>query len=121
MKEHEAETQQRIANLEAVFKQLGEQPESTACSATEGLKKEHESLHEDKPSPDVMQMSIFGGAVKTEHDEIAGCTALVQSKGLGENEAAQLLQENLAQEKAVERRVEAIAKRLGKDAKQPAA
>ena len=45
-------------------------------------------------------------------------TGLIQmAKDLGEREAAQLLQENLDQEKAMAKRVEALAKELGKQAK----
>jgi ferritin-like metal-binding protein YciE len=45
-------------------------------------------------------------------------TGLIQmAKDLGEREAAQLLQENLDQEKAMAKRVEALAKELSKQAK----
>ena len=45
-------------------------------------------------------------------------TGLVQmAKNLGESDAAQLLQENLDQEKAMAKRVEALAKELSKQAK----
>ena len=117
-KEHEQETRQQIKNLEQVFKQLGEQPEATTCHAAEGLQKEHEALHEESPSPDVLEMGNMAGAAKTEHYEIATYTALVQmAKDLGEREVATLLKENLDQEKAMAKRVEAIAKELGKAAK----
>jgi ferritin-like metal-binding protein YciE len=39
------------------------------------------------------------------------------AKELGERDAAQLLQENLDQEKAMAKRVEALSKELGKQAK----
>jgi len=117
-KEHEQETRQQIRNLEQVFKQLGERPEPTTCHAAEGLKKEHEALHEEQPTPDVLEMGNVAGAAKTEHDEIATHTALVQmARDLGERDAATLLKENLDQEKAMAKRVEAIAKELGKAAK----
>jgi ferritin-like metal-binding protein YciE len=116
--EHERETRQQISNLQAVFKQLGEKPEPTTCHAAEGLRKEHDALHEEKPSPAVLEMGVIGGAAKTEHYEIASYTLLVQmAKDLKEPEAAKLLQENLAQEKAMAKRVQAIAKTLGKAAK----
>jgi ferritin-like metal-binding protein YciE len=45
-------------------------------------------------------------------------TGLVQmARDLGEREAAQLLKENLAQEKAMAKRVEQLSKELGKQAK----
>ena len=116
--DHEKETRDQIKNLEKVFKELGEEPEETTCHAAEGLKKEHDALHEEDPSPDVLEIGNVVGAAKTEHYEIASYTALVQmAKDLGESEVAKLLQENLDQEKAMSKRVEAIAKELGKEAK----
>ena len=116
--EHERETRQQIRNLEAVFAAIGERPEETTCHAAEGLKKEHEALQEEEPSPPVLEMGNLGGAAKTEHYEIASYTALVQmARYLGEREAVRLLKENLDQEKAMAKRVEALAKQLGKEAK----
>lgn len=119
--EHEAETRQQIETLEAVFERLGEKPERTTCHAAEGLKQEHEALHEEEPSPAVLEMGNLAGAAKTEHYEIATYTALAQmARDLGERDVAQLLTETLAQEKAMANRVEKLAKLVGKEAKQAA-
>jgi len=116
--DHEQETKQQIKNLDQVFKQLDEKPEETTCFAAEGFKKEHAALHEEKPSPEVLEMGNLGGAAKTEHYEIASYTTLVQmAKDLGERDVAALLQENLDQEKEMAKRVELLAKELGKQAK----
>ncbi len=118
LKEHEQETKEQIKNLQEVFKQIGEKPEETTCHAAEGLKKEHEALHEEQPSPEVLELGNLVGAAKTEHYEIATYTALVQmARDLGERDAVRLLGENLAQEKAMAKRVETLAKQLGKEAK----
>jgi ferritin-like metal-binding protein YciE len=115
IQEHEKETRQQVKNLQAVFKQLGETPEPTTCHAAEGLKEEHQSLHEEQPTPEVLEMANLAGAAKTEHYEIATYTALVRmARELGEREAATLLKENLDQEKAMAKRVEALAKEVGK-------
>lgn len=121
-KEHQQETRQQIKNLEQVFKQLGEKPEETTCQAAEGLKQEHEALHEEEPTPEVLEMGNLAGAAKTEHYEIATYTALQQmARDLGEGDIAKLLGENLAQEKAMSKRIEGFAKQLGKEAKAAAA
>ena len=117
-REHEQETKQQISNLEQVFELLGEEPEQTTCHAAEGLQREHEALHEEQPTPEVLEMGNLGGAAKTEHYEIASYTALVQmARDLRERDVVRLLKENLAQEKAMAKRVEALAKELGKQAK----
>ena len=60
---------------------------------------------------------LTGAASRTEHYEIAAYTGLVsQARALGEREAVELLQENLKQEKEALKKVEAISKRLLKDA-----
>ncbi|MFL5761978.1 MAG: ferritin-like domain-containing protein [Thermomicrobiales bacterium] len=117
-KEHEQETRQQIMNIQTVFRKLGEQPEPTTCYAAEGLKKEHEALHQEQPTPDVLEAGILGGAAKTEHYEIATYTTLVQMAGdLGETEVAKLLRENLTQEKEMAKRVTTISKEVGKATK----
>lgn len=117
-KEHESETRQQIKILQQVFKQLGEEPEETTCYGAEGFKKEHQALHEEEPSPEVLEIANLAGAAKTEHYEIASYTSLVRlARDLGERDVAKLLQENLDQEKAMAKRVEALTKELGKDVK----
>jgi ferritin-like metal-binding protein YciE len=126
LKHHESETKQQIQNLDKIFKILGEQPEETTCHAAEGLKKEHEALKEEQPSPLVLEVGNLAGAAKTEHYEIASYNALIQmSRSLGETEVTKLLKENLDQEKEMARKVESLTRDIGKEVKaadkQPAA
>jgi ferritin-like metal-binding protein YciE len=115
LKTHEEETQQQVRNIQEVFRQLGETPEATTCYAVQGLAEEHKALHKEQPSPEILEMANLGGAAKTEHYEMAMYTALVQmAKDLGETDAAQLLQDNLDQEKEMAVRVETLARELGK-------
>jgi len=118
VKHHQDETKQQIENLEKVFKLLDAKPEKTTCHAAEGLKKEHDSLKEEKPSPLVLEVGNLAGAAKTEHYEIASYNLLIQmAKDLGESDAADLLKENLDQEKEMARKVESLARQVGKDVK----
>jgi ferritin-like metal-binding protein YciE len=118
LKEHEAETKQQVKNLQAVFKQIGEKPEETTCFGVKGLADEHQALHDEDPSPEMLELANVSGAEKTEHYEIVTYTGLIQmAKDLGERDAAQLLQENLDQEKAMAKRVEALSKELSKQTK----
>jgi ferritin-like metal-binding protein YciE len=115
LKTHEEETKQQIRNIQEVFRQLGETPEATTCYAVKGLDEEHKALLKEQPSPEILEMANLSGAAKTEHYEMAMYTGLVQlAKDLGENEAAQLLQDNLDQEKEMAVRVETLARELGK-------
>jgi ferritin-like metal-binding protein YciE len=114
-KEHATETRAQLKRLHDAFKELGEKPEETTCHAAEGLQQEHQALHQERPTPEVLELGNLVGAAKTEHYEIASYAALVQmAKNLGEREVARLLQETLDEEKAMAKRVEALAKDLGK-------
>jgi ferritin-like metal-binding protein YciE len=118
LKEHEAETKGHVKNLQAVFKALGEKPEETTCLGMKGLVDEHKAMHEEKPAPEMLELSNLIGAEKTEHYEIVAYTGLVQmAKDLGEKDAAQLLQENLDQEKEMAKRVAALTKAVSKEVK----
>ena len=117
-KDHEAVTKEQIKRLNEAFKLLGEAPEQTSCHAAEGLKQEHEALHEENPSPEILQMANLLGAAKTEHYEIASYTGLVQmAQDLGETEVANLLKANRDEEHEMAKTVTALAKELGKEAK----
>ena len=116
--DHRAETEGHIANLESVFKAIGEKAEQMVCHAALGLKEEHDSLKEEKPSGHVLELGLLGGASKTEHYEIASYEGLVQmAKDLGESKAATLLKENLDQELAMAKKLETLSRAVGKDAK----
>lgn len=118
MEHHQKETEQQIKNLEKVFDMLGEKPEQTSCHAAEGLKKEYDQLQQEKPEGHVKELGLLAGAGKTEHYEIASYTMLHQmAKDLGEKEVAELLKENLDQEKEMARTVQSLAKGVGKEVK----
>jgi len=118
LKEHEQETKGHVKNLEAVFKQIGKKPEESTCFGVKGLADEHKALHEEDPSPEMLEMANVSGAEKTEHYEMVMYTGLIQmAKDLGEKEAADLLKQNLDQEKVMAKTVESLAKAVGKEAK----
>jgi ferritin-like metal-binding protein YciE len=115
---HQKETEQQIANIDKAFGLLGEKPEKTTCHAAEGLRKEHDSLKQERPPELVLELGNLAGAAKTEHYEIASYTMLMQmAKDLGEKDVADLLKENLDQEKEMARTVQSLGKQVGKEAK----
>ena len=118
MQDHQKETEQQVKNLEKIFDMLGEKPEETTCHAAEGLKKEQDALKEEKPEGNVKELGLLAGAGKTEHYEIASYVMLEQmARNLGETDVAELLKENLTQEKEMARTVESLAKSVGKEVK----
>jgi ferritin-like metal-binding protein YciE len=114
---HEGETRQQIEHIQAVFRLISAIPEATTCYAVQGLASEHTAIHQQDPSPEVLQLANLDGAAKTELYEIAMYTGLVQlARDLGESDAADLLQQNLDQEREMAARIEMLARELGQQA-----
>jgi ferritin-like metal-binding protein YciE len=114
---HHKQTEKHVANLEKVFKQLGESAQAHPCPGIDGIKKEHDDfMSENEPTAAMRDAFLTGAASRAEHYEIAAYTGLVnQARALGERDAVELLQENLRQEKEALKKVESISKRLLKE------
>ena len=98
--DHLAVTQEQVARLEKVFSLVGEKPVAKKCDAMEGLIKEGESIMEETEVGAVRDAGIIAASQKIEHYEIATYGTLVAfAKALGENDAAKLLTQTLAEEK----------------------
>jgi ferritin-like metal-binding protein YciE len=112
---HLEETREHVAKVERVFELLGEEPHEEPCIGFEGLKREHDELSEQTASA-LIDLVDVGAAARTENYEIAAYEGLRRlAKGLGEDEAVALLDENLKEEKAALREVEKVATRLSKE------
>jgi len=112
---HLTQTQKHVSNVEKVFEILGETPHEEECIAFEGLKKEHEEMTKESASS-LIDLVDLGAAARTENYEIAAYEGLRRmAKALGENEAVELLDANLAQEKETLREVEKIATRISNE------
>jgi ferritin-like metal-binding protein YciE len=113
---HLEETKQHAANLEEVFKAIGEKPKAEKCPGIDGIKIEHdEFMKEESPSPEVADLFLTGAGSRAEHYEIAAYTGLItMAQAMGETEAVALLQENLKQEQAALAKLEKAATRLSR-------
>lgn len=121
LESHLEETRTHVSNVEKVFEVFGEAPTAEPCIGFEGLQKEHAKLVSES-SRDLIDMVDLGAAARTENYEIAAYEGLRRmAKALGEDEAVELLDANLAQEKEALRLVEKISTRVSNDsAKQTA-
>jgi ferritin-like metal-binding protein YciE len=100
IREHHAVTQIQVARLEQVFELVGEKAEGKKCEAMAGLLKEGDSILEETVPGAVRDAGIIAASQKIEHYEIATYGTLVAfAKTLGENDAAKLLTQTLAEEK----------------------
>ncbi len=112
LEKHLKQTHKHVRNVEQVFEAFGEEPHAEECVGFEGLRQEHDELTEKTPST-LIDLVDLGAAARTENYEIAAYEGLRRmAKALGEEKAVELLDENLADEKATLREVEKIATRV---------
>jgi ferritin-like metal-binding protein YciE len=98
--DHLAVTEEQVTRLEQVFASVGEKASAKKCDAMEGLIKEGEGILEETEPGAVRDAGIISAAQKIEHYEIATYGTLAAfARTLGEDEAAELLEQTLAEEK----------------------
>lgn len=111
---HAEQTRQHIQNLQQVFQILGVQPQKMTCYGIQGLKQELDSIKDQKPSPDVLDLAVLGADEKVEHYEIASYTMLLEvARLMGEQQVVNLLEQNMRQEEEMARRIQSISTQLG--------
>ena len=107
---HLEETKKQVTRLEKVFSILGEKAEGKKCEAITGLIKEAEEIMSSTEKGMVRDAGIILAGQKVEHYEIATYGTLrIFAKTLGEDEAADLLEETLGEEKTADQKLTEIA------------
>ena len=110
LKDHLEETKKQIERLNQAFKKLGKQPQGVKCPAIDGLIEEGDEIAGEVADDEVLDAAIVGAAQAVEHYEIARYGTLIAwAKQLGRNDAARILQQNLDEEKAADRKLTEIA------------
>lgn len=100
MNDHLTVTEEQIARLERVFELAGKKAVAKKCEAMDGLIKEAQDIMESTEPGPVRDAGIIAASQKVEHYEIATYGTLCAfAKTLGQNEAAELLSQTLAEEK----------------------
>jgi ferritin-like metal-binding protein YciE len=112
LEKHLTETRTHVQKVRQVFETLGETPETEECIGFEGLKREKEKMTSEI-SDSLIDSVNTGAAARTEHYEIAAYTGLIEmARALGEQDAVNMLDENLKQEKEALRQVESVEKTI---------
>ncbi|GHF53448.1 YciE/YciF ferroxidase family protein [Seohaeicola zhoushanensis] len=107
---HREETEQQVENLEKVFELLGLKPRGVTCEAIDGILEEGKEIMEETEDGSTRDTGMIAAAQGVEHYEITRYGTLVAwAKTLGMTEAAQLLQANLDQEKAADKKLSSLA------------
>ena len=107
---HLRETEGQIKRLERVFKEVGQPIRGKKCKGMEGLIEEGKEMMEEDGEPQVLDAALISAAQKVEHYEIAsyGCLR-TYAELLGLSEAVTLLQQNLEEEEAADKKLNALA------------
>ena len=117
MQRHIGQTQQQIGRLEQILQKLGEQPGGVECKGMKGLIKEAQEIMQEDASPEVMEAGLIAAQQAMEHYEIAGYgTARTYAQLLGDQEAVQLLEQTLNEEKMTDEQLTQIAGRINVEA-----
>jgi ferritin-like metal-binding protein YciE len=108
--EHLEQTRGHVQRLEQIFKQLGEKPSGKKCKGMEGLVAEGQEMMEEDFEDDVMDAALISAAQRVEHYEIAAYgTVRTYAELLGEDTAAQLLEQTLEEEKETDQKLTDMA------------
>ena len=115
------EAQVHIDRLEKMFVRLGEGPKGSPCHAIEGIIAEGRDLSGEHAQPTVMDVALIAASQRMGHYLIAGLgSALTLARGLGQRNAAALLQEMLEVGVAADLRMSDISEAMIEtDAKVP--
>src|SRR6186713_3537751 len=107
---HLEETQGQIARLEQVFESLEEKVRGKHCDGIAGIIEEGKSIMEEEFDEATMDACLIAAGQRAEHYEMAAYGTLVAwARGMGHDEAADLLQETLDEEKAADEKLSGIA------------
>ena len=113
LEDHLEETQGQVERLEEIFEALGESPKGKTCQAMKGLVEEGSEILGEKGEESVIDAGIIAAAQKVEHYEIATYGTLrTWANLLGEDEAADLLQETLDEEGDADQRLNELAEEI---------
>jgi ferritin-like metal-binding protein YciE len=104
--EHLQQTQEHVQRVEQVFEHFGQKAKAKKCKAMMGLLEEGQELIKD----DAGDAALIAAAQKVEHYEIATYGSLKSwAEFLGEDDAAELLEETLEEEKTTDDKLTEVA------------
>jgi ferritin-like metal-binding protein YciE len=108
---HLQETENHVSRIENVFEIIGEEPKAVKCHAMAGIIDEGEDIIDETDTGTAQRdVGLVFAGQKAEHYEIATYGGLIQlAKTLGYNDAAEVLGETLAEEKAADAKLTQIA------------
>jgi len=107
---HLEETRGQIERLEEVFGSLDEKARGKHCDGIAGIIEEGAGILDEDFDDDTMDACLIAAGQRAEHYEMAAYGTLVAwARCMGHDEAANLLQQTLAEEKAADQKLSQLA------------
>jgi ferritin-like metal-binding protein YciE len=109
---HLGETKGHVQRVEQVFKMHGVDVKGVDCPAIDGIIDEADEVAGEVDDKQVLDAALIAAAQAVEHYEMTRYGTLVAwAKQLGRNDCASVLQKNLDEEKAADKKLNDIAER----------
>jgi len=107
---HLDETRTHVQRLEQVFQMHGAEVKTVNCPAIDGIIKEANEVTGEVDDKEVLDAALIAAGQAAEHYEIARYGTLVAwARQLGRNDCASVLEQNLAEEKAADKKLTSLA------------
>lgn len=114
---HLEQTRGHVARLEKIFANLDESPKGKKCKGMEGLITEGGEMIEEHDKSDMRDAGLISAAQRVEHYEIAGYGCVkTYATLLGEESAAELLEQTLQEEKETDQKLTGMAESINVEA-----
>ena len=111
--DHLEQTKEHVERLEEIFERLSEEPTGRTCKGMQGLIEEGAEMLREKGEEAVIDAGLIGAAQRVEHYEIAAYgTVRTFADLLGEEEAAEVLQQTLDEEVETDTRLTELAEEV---------
>ena len=112
LRAHLRETENQVKRLTQVFEKIGQKPKGVDCPAIDGIIKEADEVAGDVADKKVLDAALIGSAQAVEHYEITRYGTLIAwARALGHRNVVSLLNANLKEEKAADKKLTALAER----------
>jgi ferritin-like metal-binding protein YciE len=114
---HLEQTKEHVERLKQIMTSLDEKPTGKKCPGMMGIIQEGDEMMEEDFEGSVMDAALIASAQRAEHYEIAayGCVHS-WAKELGEDEAAQLLEKTLSEEKETDAKLTELSTQVNSSA-----
>jgi ferritin-like metal-binding protein YciE len=107
---HLQETMEHVDRIEQVFESLGEAARGKQCEGIAGILDEGKEIMSEDFDKATMDASLIAAAQRVEHYEIAAYgTVVAWAQAMGHDEAVELLQKTLDEEKAADEKLTSLA------------